>query len=147
MPTNQDVIERYVAAFMASEGRGSDDLDALRHPDFIEDWPQSGERIRGAVSMRAIDEHRPNPPASGSVEQLVGSEDRFALSPAMTLVHIGGIGDKYTVVFRISYEQGDTWHMVMLCTLRDRHIWRAESYFAPRLDAPEWRAAWTEPIP
>lgn len=146
MSTNREVIDRFVAALKDAGGRGSDAIDALRHPDFIEDWPQSNERIIGPANMRAIDDHRPNPPAAGSVERLVGSEDRFALSPSMTVIHIGGSGDMYTLVFQVTYAQGDRWYMVMLCTLRDQRVWRATTYFAPFLDAPDWRAAWTVPI-
>lgn len=146
MSTNREVIERFVTALMDAGGRGSDAVDALRHPDFIEDWPQSNERIVGIANMRAIDDHRPNPPAAGSVEKLVGSEDQFAISPMMTVVQIAGAGDMFTVVFQATYQQGDSWYLVMLCTVRDQRIWRATSYFAPLLDAPDWRAAWTVPI-
>lgn len=147
MSSNREVIERYVAAMRAALFEGDyRSLDQLRHPDFIEDWPQTGERVRGTANMRAIDEHLPNRPASGSVERLVGSEDRFAITPAMTVHHIAGTGDAYTVVWRAIYQQGDAWYAIMLCTLRDRRIWRATTYFAPQLDAPAWRAAWTERI-
>jgi hypothetical protein len=147
MSTNREVIERYIAAMKAAVDGDVAALDPLRHPDFVEDWPQSGERVRGRDNMRAIDEHRPNRPSSGVVEQMVGSEDRFALTPSMTVVHIAGTGDVYTIAVRATYEQGDEWWVVMICTLKDRRVWRATSYFCPPLPAPEWRAKWTERIP
>ncbi len=70
--SNREVIERHAAALAdAVLGGAYGPLDALRHPDFIEDWPQSREHIRGNANMRAIDEHRPNKPAAGSVEHLI----------------------------------------------------------------------------
>jgi hypothetical protein len=147
MSTNREVIERYIAALgLATKTGDYAALDQFRHSDFIEDWPQSGERIRGTGNMRQIDEHRPNRPASGAVEHLIGSEDRFALTPLMTVVHIAGTGDVYTVAGHATYEQGDDWWFVMICTLKDRRVWRATTYFCPPLEAPAWRAAWTEPI-
>jgi len=148
MSTNREVIERYLAAMKSALFEGDyRSLDQLRHPDFVEEWPQSGERVLGSANMRAIEEHMPNPPVSGSVERLVGSEDRLALTPAMTILHIAGTGDMYTVVWRATYQLGDVWFGIMLCTLRDRLVWRATTFFAPQLEAPAWRAAWAEPIP
>lgn len=148
MPTNRAVIDRYVEALTRSnETAGLDALDALRHDDFSEDWPQTGERIQGAAAMRAIDEHHPNRPAAGVVERVVGSDDRFVLSPAMTLVQVAGAGDAYTIVMDARYQDGSDWYVVMLVTLRDGLVWRVTTFFAPRLEAPEWRAQWTAPIP
>jgi hypothetical protein len=143
--TNREIAERYAATLAdAILGGPYDALDALRHPDFVEEWPQSGERIRGGTNMRAIDSHRANKPAEGSIAQFIGSEDRFALSPMMTVVHVAGTGDTYTIVWRATYQAGDNWYVVMLCTLRDRRVWRATTYFAPLYEAPEWRSEWVE---
>ena len=148
MSTNREVVERYAATLgRAMQGGSYDDLNVLRHHDFTEDWPQSGERIRGGANMQAIDEHRPNKPAGGGVERLVGTEDRFALSPMMTVIHIAGSGDQFTIVWRATYQEGDEWYVVMICTVRDARVWRATTYFAPRLEAPEWRAEWVESLP
>ena len=147
MSSNREVVERYAASLgRAMQGASYDELNALRHPDFVEEWPQSQERIRGGDKMRLIDEHRPNKPASGSVEHFVGGEDRFALSPMMTVVHVAGTGDAYTIVWRAKYSEGDEWYVVMLCTLRDRRVWRASTYFAPCYEAPTWRSEWVEPM-
>src|ERR687890_717856 len=37
----------------------------LRHPDYVMEMPQSGERIRGRDAMRAFQEAYPNPPTTG----------------------------------------------------------------------------------
>jgi predicted Zn-dependent protease len=34
----------------------------LRHPDYVMEMPQSGERIRGRDNMRAFQDAYPNPP-------------------------------------------------------------------------------------
>lgn len=145
MSSNREVIERYAAILgEAMRGGSYDELNALRHSDYVEEWPQSGERIVGGDNMRLIDENRPNKPADGSVERLVGSEDQFLLSPMMTVVRVAGTGDVYTIVWQATYEEGDEWYVVMLCTLRDRKVWRASTYFAQCYEAPAWRSAWVE---
>jgi hypothetical protein len=68
------------------------------------------------------------------------------LSPMMTVVHVAGTGDAYTIVWRAKYAEGDEWYVVMLCTLRDRSVWRASTYFAPCYEAPTWRSEWVEPM-
>ena len=147
MSSNREIVERYAAAFRLAMGGGSyDELNALRHPDFVEDWPQSRERIRGGDNMRLIDENRPNKVADGAVERFVGTDDQFLFSPMMTVVHVAGTGDDFTIVARMKYAQGDEWYAVMLCTVKDRRIWRASSYFAPTYEAPSWRAGWVEPM-
>ena len=62
--SNHQVVERYAEALPTDW----DALSRLRHADFVEDWPQSGERIRGHASYRAIHESYPGgqPTASGS---------------------------------------------------------------------------------
>jgi hypothetical protein len=46
----------------------------LRHPDYVMEMPQSGERIRGRDNMRAFQEAYPNPPTI-QPRRVVGSGD------------------------------------------------------------------------
>src|SRR5690242_16694233 len=77
MPTNREILEAYSNALPDN----LDALDALRHPDFVEEWPQSGETIRSGANMRSIQEHYPGTPSQGSTLRVVGSEDRWVVSP------------------------------------------------------------------
>ncbi len=45
--------------FDAMTRRDMDALTALLHPEFVEEYPQSGERIRGPANARAIIENYP----------------------------------------------------------------------------------------
>jgi hypothetical protein len=53
---NRDTLERY---FEALARHDLDTLDALLHDDFVEEYPQSGERIRGKQTFRTVAENRP----------------------------------------------------------------------------------------
>jgi len=48
---NRDTLERFLEAF---EQRDLDAVDDLVHNDYVEEYPQSGERIRGKDNWRKI---------------------------------------------------------------------------------------------
>src|SRR5215211_4673212 len=53
---NRDTLERYFQAF----GRQVlDTIDDLLHDDYVEEYPQSGERIRGKHNSRVVAENYP----------------------------------------------------------------------------------------
>jgi len=39
------------------------------------------------------------------------------------------------------------WWVVSILTMKDGKIWRAETYWAPEFEPPEWRKAMVEVIP
>jgi hypothetical protein len=45
--TNEEVVRAYAAASVAND---TEALARLRHPDWMVEWPQSGERVRGHES-------------------------------------------------------------------------------------------------
>jgi hypothetical protein len=138
--SNREVVERYAAALPADY----DALDRLRHADFVEEWPQSGERIRGHAKYRAIHESYPGGQPSASGRKVRGSEDEWVVTPSYTPLRIIGTGDTYFIEARIHYSEGDSAHFVGIVELRDSKIVRQTSYFAMPFEAPTWRAAHVE---
>ncbi len=53
---NRDTIERYFHAF---EQRSLDAIAELMHDDYVEEFPQSGERIHGKQNARSVLENFP----------------------------------------------------------------------------------------
>jgi hypothetical protein len=51
-PSNREVIDRYMRAIPGD----FDTLSILRHRDFVQEYPQSGEVIRGDQTWRAAHE-------------------------------------------------------------------------------------------
>jgi hypothetical protein len=125
-------------------------IASLQHPDFVEDYPQSGERIRGRRNWRSIIEHYPGGlqgEPDVSEDRVIGGEDRWILGPTFTMVRLSGEGDMHTAILKLRYPDKSEWYMVALMEIRDGMIHRATTFFAPTLDAPDWRAQWIEPIP
>jgi ketosteroid isomerase-like protein len=140
----RDVIARYVQAL---HNQDFATLAAIQHPDFMEDYPQSGERIRGSRNFRAILENYPGGltgEADRSADQVVGGEDRWMISPTFTMVRLSGAEDMHTAIVKLRYPDGSTWFMVSLFELRDGRITKATTFFAPVIEPPEWRRDWVE---
>ena len=140
---NAGVAERYFDAVAAND---FETQAGLRAPDWIEDWPQSGERIRGHEQYRAIHEHYPGGFPDIEVERLVGAEDRWVVTPSMTVQRVIGSGDVWVAEGLNQYGDGSTARIVAIVELRDGLVRRQHTYFAAPFEAPAWRAGWVEPI-
>ena len=144
------LAERYAASHNAPFDWEA--MAEILHPDFIEDWPQSGERIVGFENKRAILENYPGglPDAGLGTRRILGGEDLATVAspapamPFITVVRLVGGGDTFTFEGTARYADGEETHVVSTVELRDGKVWRATTYFAPPFPAPEWRAEWVE---
>src|SRR5207249_10786068 len=128
---NRATVEQFIQAMMTNDVEAQDRLLA---DDFVEEYPQSGERIRGKDNRRAIIENYP-----GGTPKETSSTGPAAKAPAIT-----GAGDQFTVVGQITYPNGETWQLVSWVELRDGKINRITDYFAAPFEAPAWRAPYVE---
>lgn len=140
--TNREMVERYVVAVIEQDFAAQ---DRLIHPDFVSEWPQSGERIRGAANVRAIGEHFPGGPAKAEVKAVRGGEDRWVTTPVGTLLRLTGADDVYTALFTVVYPGDDRlWHCAAVIEVQDGKVRKATAIFGAPFDAPAWRAPWVE---
>jgi ketosteroid isomerase-like protein len=103
----------------------------LQADDFVEEWPQSGERIRGRDNSKAINDNYP---------QMTG------MNPQMKLRRISGEGSLWVTEGTIDYGDGTPVSYVGIAELRDGKIARITEYFANPFEAPAWRSQWVEKI-
>jgi hypothetical protein len=141
--SNEELVRAYVAAHQAHDYEA---VGRMRHPDWTQVWPQSGELVRGHANDLAIMEHWPGGLPDAGMVRIVGSEDRWVVTPGMTLQRIVGNGDTWFAAGQSTYPDGSTWYAVVLAELRDGRVLRETWYFGPPFPAPEWRAAWVERI-
>jgi ketosteroid isomerase-like protein len=147
--TPRQVIDAYIDAMNRA------DWDALRQlfaDDYVEEYPQSGERIRGpenAVRVRAnfprTDMDSVPSPMVGA-RMTVGGEERWALAPNFTAIRVSADGDLVTSVARAIYPEGP-WYVVYIGRIAAGKITRATAFFAQVFEPPPWRAPWVERIP
>jgi SnoaL-like protein len=100
-------------------------LDELSSEDMVEEWPQSGERIRGRSNVKKLTE---------------GYADATGKSPKMTFRRLIGGGDVYVVEGTIDYGDGIPVSYVGIAELRDGKVVKITEYFANPFEAPAWRA-------
>jgi ketosteroid isomerase-like protein len=131
MADNRTVVEQFIQAMIKNDVEAQ---DRLLSDDFVEDYPQSGEHIRGKDNRRAIIE---NYPGGTPLDESASSGGPWA--PVVT-----GAGDRFTVVGQIKYPNGETWHLVSLVELRDGKINKITDYFAAPFEAPAWREPYVE---
>src|SRR4051812_37045340 len=114
-------------------------LRAMLDPDFVIDYPQSDERLRGFESFRKQMEEYPSglPPDSLDTQhaEIVEGAERWALSPGYSVVPLAQ-PDRFTTVVRLMYPDGSWWQTISVIQLREGKIYRIESYFAPEMPAP-----------
>ena len=119
------VVDAYWQAVRDRDASGIADLVT---EDFIEDWPQSGERIRGAAAWAQVVNGHPTYP-SVSVRRILGSGDVFVCEAEFDY---GG--------------ESAAWHICSIMELSGERIRRIVQYFGAPFPTPEWRREITEPI-
>ena len=92
--------------------------------DAVEEWPQSGERIRGRENIMAINKNYPG---------------FHKLTPRRTLA----TGDIVVSEIVLDYD-GQIYNGISVFELKDDKIVKQTDYFAAPFDAPGWRAQWVE---
>lgn len=139
--SNEEVVRAYAAALGTGD---ADALTELRHPEWTAEWPQSGERIRGDANARAMDASFPGGRPAVRSARIVGSEDRWIVTPIFSVQRIVGSGDSWWADGTVAYGDGSTWMFASLFELRDGRVHRETVYFAEPFEAPAWRARFVE---
>jgi hypothetical protein len=96
--------------------------------DFVEEWPQSGERLTKAASLKMAESY---PEMSGT-------------SPKFTYKRMLGGGDLFVIEGTIDYGDGVPVSYVGIGELRDGKVVKMTEYFANPFEAPAWRADFVE---
>jgi 3-hydroxymyristoyl/3-hydroxydecanoyl-(acyl carrier protein) dehydratase len=96
------------------------------HDDFLQEWPQSGERIIGRDNAIAIEQSFP-----GGL-------------PTMRFRRTLAGGDLAVLEVELTYADGSRYLGVSVIELRDGKVVKETDYFAQPFQAPQWRAQWVE---
>ena len=96
----------------------------LLHDDFVCEWPQSGELIRGRDNFVAVNQHYPG-------------------QWRITVTHLLTHDDQ--VITEIEARSGDdVARAISFFWLRDGRIVRLREFWPDPYPAPAWRAGWVE---
>ena len=97
--------------------------------DFVREWPQSGERIRGQENDRKISE---------------GYGAATGTAPRFTPRRLLSGGDLIVAEGTIDYGDGTPVSTVGIYELKQGKLTKATEYFANPFEAPEWRKPFVE---
>ncbi len=96
--------------------------------DFVQEWPQSGERLTKEASTRIGEQY----------------EEKTGTSPKFTYKRMLGGGDVFVIEGTIDYGDGVPVSYVGVGELRDGKVSKMTEYFANPFEAPAWRADYVE---
>jgi hypothetical protein len=114
------------AVWKAIGARDWETASGLLHADFVQEWPQSKERIVGRDNAIAINQNFP-----GGL-------------PTMRFRRTLADGDLVVLEAELTYADGSRYLGVSVIELRDGKVVRETDYFAQPFQAPQWRSQWVE---
>ena len=147
--SSKDLADRYLQAIWAGDW---ETLGRLRHPDWTDTWPQSGEVVRGHDNWVRITENYEGGRPKWEVSAVHGvGETQVVTTPlvgpiAMPVTIMGG-GDTFTAEGRLRYPDGEIYHVVIIGRIEEGKVIGQRTYFASPFDPPEWRREWVESEP
>lgn len=118
---NRSVVEQLWQAMDRFDFEAAGDL---LHEDYVCEWPQSRERIRGRDNFVAVNKNYPGRWRI-AIQRLIAS------------------GNQVATEVTLSYD-GQIARAVSFFELRDGKIVRETDYWPEPYEAPEWRAQWVE---
>ena len=115
---NRDILEHYHQVFF--EHQDIDSIADVVHDDYLEEFPQSGERIRGKENVRKVYESYPALPSLIDYSYEVS-------------------GDLAVIEMTLEY-YGNRMNVCEIVDFEDGKMKRLRGYFTEPFEAPEWRA-------
>lgn len=121
--TTHAAIEEYWRRMNSNDWQA---VGQLLHDDFVLEWPQSGERIRGRENFAAVNAKYPAAgPWRFAVRQLIADENGAATDVKVSAPTISA-------------------RVVTFFELRDGRIWRMTEFWPDPFEAAAWREQWVE---
>jgi ketosteroid isomerase-like protein len=120
---NKQIVEKFWAAMQTNDFKAAGEF---LHDDYVLEWPQSGERIRGRENFVAINA---NYPAQGrwefKIQRILAEGDQVASDVGVT---------DGTIVGRA----------ITFSTIRDGKIIDQIEFWPDPFEPPAWRTEWVE---
>jgi hypothetical protein len=105
-------------------------MEEMASDDIVQEWPQSGERLRGKANIAKMNE---------------GYSANTGTAPKATLRRVVKPGEAWIIEGTIDYGDGTPVSSVSIIELGpDGKIARETDYFANPFEAPEWRKQFVE---
>jgi hypothetical protein len=148
MVDHQAIFQKYGKAL---NDANLDDLTEVLTEDYSEEYPQSGEIVRGRANLLAIFRNYPGrtsdmPLGDVSTLKVKPADAYHAVAPTFAVVRVEGAGTTGVATIRATYPDGSKWWNIVFYTLRGDRISASRVYFAADFAAPDWRSKWVETV-
>jgi ketosteroid isomerase-like protein len=120
----RQVIDRIRAVYEADMAGLREALSDVGADDFVQEWPQSGERLRREAALKVAE----------------GYADATGAQPSFSFRRLLDGGDWFVIEGTIDYGNGSIARYAGIFELRDGKLARLTEYFASPFEAPAWRA-------
>lgn len=121
--SNRALVERY---WQAMNGNDWEAVGALFCDDYVLEWPQSGERIRGRANFAAVNAQYPVPgPWRFDVERIVADARGAASDVIVTAPSVSA-------------------RVISFFEMRDGRICHMTEFWPEPFEPEAWRAVWVE---
>jgi hypothetical protein len=128
--STRQVIDRIRAVYESDMAGLREAMVDLAADDFVQEWPQSGERLRRDAALKVFE----------------GYAEATGAQPSFTFHRLLGGDDSFVIEGTIDYGSGSTARYVGIFELRNGKVARLTEYFASPFEAPAWRADLVERI-
>jgi hypothetical protein len=129
MADTTEMAAAYEAALRSGDfGKMQELAQTYATDDFVQEWPQSGERLTKEASLRMAEKY----------------EEKTGTSPKFTYKRMLGGDTVFVVEGTIDYGDGVPVSYVGIGELRDGKVSKMTEYFANPFEAPAWRADFVE---
>ncbi len=119
---NLKTLEKFVHGI---NNRDVAELLDLIGDDYVEEYPQSGERIIGKENFRKVYEN-------------------FRNLPTVKAYNVECCGDLGIVEMLLDYPDGGVFNVCDIIKFRDGKLVHLKAYFGQPFDAADWRSEWVE---
>lgn len=116
--TAEEIVRGFWSALEAGD---TERAASFLHDGFAEEWPQSGERIRGP-------------------DNWLGMATTHPTFPSIVHVRTVGASEVWATHARYDYGDGTPWQVIAIQEVRDGKIVRITEVFGTPFEAAEWRA-------
>jgi ketosteroid isomerase-like protein len=124
--SDRDAGQLAEAMWRAMEAGDWDAAGGLLHDDYVQEWPQSGERIVGRDDAMAINRNFP-----GGL-------------PSMNFRRTVADGNLAVLEVELTYADGSRYFGTSVIEVRDGKVVKETDYFSQAFPAPQWRAQWVQ---
>ena len=133
---DRSVVERY---FRAQSEADLATLTRMRHPEWVHDMPQAGERFPTPDSYVEAHAQYPGGLPALTPLRLSGPEDRWVVGAASMPLRVSGHGAHWVGEAELAYPNGERWFDILFMDFRHGKVVAERSYWCLPFDAPEWR--------